>query len=171
MKFITKSCFISSCFTFSLTLLIVTLFCFAAGAEDNSAPDYDITQRDAAARDAALVEESERTWRSKPPHPHTKEDAKNSALQNRKTNPRHLIRDKTQKGNIEERIEINLQQLESDPDFPGNEASRNEIMEQVRNQALIDAGVKRQKNQAQAGGPKNDPSHHGDSGSSPPSQK
>lgn len=71
---------------------------------------YDTSNRDDAARDAKLLEEAEKTWKSKPPHQHTLEDAKTNAKHGRANGERHLLRDETKEAKIQENMEKNFEE-------------------------------------------------------------
>lgn len=64
--------------------------------------------RDDEARDAKLIEEAEKRWKSKRPHSHTLEDAKNSAQEGRGNSPRYLLRETTKEEQIKKNQDVIL---------------------------------------------------------------
>jgi hypothetical protein len=145
-----------ACFVTALAFVALSGLNATAADSADTYYYYDTSHRDDTARDAALREQSSQTWASKPPHSHTEEDAYNSALQKRETNPLYLIREQTQNSQIDSLRNSNLSAQESTPDYLNRDVTRdstiNATMETNRRQAGLDARQRQQDVQSQITG-------------------
>ncbi len=138
------------------TRVIIVLFAILFSLQNANASDddfhyYDISQRDNAARDSALSDHSEETWSSKPPHAHTVDDANNSALTSRETDPLHLIRNQTQNSQLNT-LRSNTQMQQNTPSYTDRNVTKNDTMNTNRHLGASNARTRQATNQAKTTG-------------------